>query len=198
MEHMDPKSFIVLLGTLSVAYGENISTERARIYYDCLKDIPLDILKEGIYSLLKTRVYPKFPTIGEIRDKCLGENDEEQEAAALKAWQTAITRYHGNGDPQLNETITLAFGGWDKFDETSLENEISDRYHFMKCFKVIAKSKAKDKLLGEGRDDKALTVGEHGPREHSDAYWAEVRRLKEMGIVGAEMTVVMAEWKEKP
>ena len=46
--------------------------------------------------------------------------------------------------------------------------------------------------------ERPLQVGETRNIEHSDAYWAEVRRLKEKGIVGAELTAVMAGWKEKP
>jgi hypothetical protein len=45
---------------------------------------------------------------------------------------------------------------------------------------------------------KASQIGASAKREHSDAYWAEVRRLKEKGITGAELTAVMAEWKETP
>lgn len=158
MEQMGMKAFMTLLGTLSVAYGEAISSDRAEIYYECLKDIPMEVLRDGIYALLKTRKYPKFPAIAEIRERC-GSSEEDIEAKALAAWQCALTRYHGNGDPLLNEAITLAFGGWNGFDATFRENEVSDRAHFKACYKSIAMKHRSDKLLLKGQDAPQLAEG---------------------------------------
>jgi hypothetical protein len=158
MEQMGTKTFMTLLGTLSVAYGETISTERAEIYYECLKDIPSDLLREGAFSLLKSRKYPNFPTIAEIRERCIG-SEEDIEAGALVAWQAALTRYHGNGDKLLNDAIVLAFGSWDGFDATYRENEVSDRAHFIRCYKSIAGKRMAERMLLKGEDATLLTGG---------------------------------------
>jgi hypothetical protein len=146
MEQMDMKVFMALMGTLSVAYGENLPAERVEIYYECLRDIPPHELKQAVYALLKTRKFPNFPTIAEIRERALG-TDQDIESAALAAWHVALTRYHGNGDKLLDEAIEMAFGGWDGWDGTYIENQVSDRAHFIRCYKAVAQKRFAERTL---------------------------------------------------
>jgi hypothetical protein len=157
-EKNDRYAFAALIAVLGTAFGENgIPKARAEIYYENLRDLPLDSLKRAVELILKTRKYSSMPTICEIREAALGR-DDEIEAGALEAWGKAcyaVERGFYSNDPVVTEAVRIAFGGWEKFGQTDPENGVADRAHFIRVFKGLARSR-------RDRGGLALEVGRPG------------------------------------
>lgn len=163
MEKSDLKQFFNIMATAYKAFGEKEPDQaRLAIYFDFLKDIPIRVIEDAMNKILRTRKYSSLPTIAEIRDAALG-GDAEIEAAALTAWSRAVRlisrSQYGDGDPELDEAIILAFGSWGRFGETDLEMEASDRKHFIACFKAVAHKRQEQLALSGGLEAKRLAQG---------------------------------------
>lgn len=152
-ERNDRLAFASLIAALGTAFGEaGMPKARAEIYYEYLKDIPVERLKCAVDAIIRSRKYSSIPTIAEIREAALGR-DDEIEIAALRAWTDAKNeiafgyRYengnavYGGKDAKLDEAIRIAFGGWHSFGQTDPENDVADRAHFIKVFKGLARSR---------------------------------------------------------
>lgn len=144
-ENNDRYAFATLMAVLGTAFGENgMPKARTEIYYDQLKDIPIDVLKRAVESILRHRKYSSIPTIAEIREAALGR-DEDIETAALEAWSRAsraveCSLYLCDGT-LLDEAVRVAFGGWERFGQTDREHEMADRAHFLKVFRSLARKR---------------------------------------------------------
>lgn len=51
----------------------------------------------------------------------------------------------------VNQAVKIAFGGWAEFGKRSLKDDTWDRYHFIQCFKALAREEQKKLLLGEAK-----------------------------------------------
>ena len=141
----DRRAFATLIAVLGTAFGDHgMPKERAEIYYEYLRDIPLEMLKRAVESILRSRKYSSIPTIAEIREAALGR-DEDIEAAALAAWgqaSRAVERgLYLRDDATIDEAVRVAFGGWEKFGETDPDNGMADRAHFVRVFKGLARKR---------------------------------------------------------
>lgn len=157
-ERNDKLAFAALMAALGTAFGDNgMPKARAAIYYEHLRDIPIDSLERAVEFIIRSRKYSSIPTIAEIREAALGR-DEDIETAALEGWALAKRevafgyRYedgkmvYGGRDAILDEAVRVAFGGWYNFGQTNPENEIADRAHFLRVFKGLARRRRE---LGE-------------------------------------------------
>ena len=141
----DKKKFAVYMALLGTAFGEKgITPARIDVYWDCLKDIPVDLVGQAVRSILKTRKYSSIPTIAEIREAALGR-DDDIETAALTAWGRAVRAVERGlylkDDATLTEAVRVAFGGWEKFGQTDPGNEMADRAHFLRVYKGLARQR---------------------------------------------------------
>jgi hypothetical protein len=141
----DKKKFAIYMALLGTAFGEHgISTARIDVYWDQLRDIPVDLVGAAVSRILKTRKYASIPTIAEIREAALGR-DEDIDTAALEAWGRAayaVERGHYPlPDEAVNEAVRVAFGGWEKFGQTDPESSMADRAHFLKVYRGQARGR---------------------------------------------------------
>ena len=139
------RKFAILMAHLGVALGDKgMPKNRIDTYWEYLKDIPIDNLARAITNIIKARKYPTMPTIAEIREAALGR-DEDIEMAALEAWgraSRAVERgLYLRDDAVIDEAVRVAFGGWERFGEAGIDNEMADRAHFLRVFKGLARKR---------------------------------------------------------
>ena len=173
-ENDTARKFAVYMAVLGTAFGENgMPKARAEIYYEHLKDIPIDLIGEAVGRIVKTRKYSSIPTIAEIREAALGR-DEDIEMAALEAWGQASRAVERSAyplqDEAINEAVRVAFGGWEKFGQTDAEDGMADRAHFLKVFRSLARGRrARGELaLPSGRDIKCLAEAKGVPNAQTE------------------------------
>jgi len=132
---------------LSEAFGKSPSSKMVELYFQYLKDLSIEEIKEAADRVIKEQLVSVFPTIASIR-KAIGKDEkEEAEFKALEAWNEACDFVRGfdpsyptkHNDPFLNRVIELTFGGWYKFSETDPDAESFDRKHFIETYKSIDK-----------------------------------------------------------
>jgi hypothetical protein len=153
------RKFAGLLAILSTAFDSGeLSEEKVSLYWEMLQDIPSEAFEEGVKKILRTRVFAKLPTIAEIRKASLEMTDEELDYRAIFGWTQAISalKKGDHSNDILNEAVNLAFGGWDAFGNLRLENEPSDRKHFIASFKLVAQLRAEKRLLESGSSVKMI------------------------------------------
>ena len=158
----DGKKFAVLMAMLSTAFEKgSVGQDKVKLYFDYLQDLPIELLSKAVNELIRSRKFPSFPTIAEVREAALG-GDAEAEEAALSAWSEAtrlISAGRRSKDERVNDAIVLAFGSWDRFGQTNPEMEASDRKHFIACFKSIEHRRREALALNGGVEAKQLTEG---------------------------------------
>lgn len=69
MEEKDKKQFLVLMAVLGTAYKEQIPKERAKLYFEFLRDYPIEKLSQAVEDHIKTSNW--FPKIAELIDKMM-------------------------------------------------------------------------------------------------------------------------------
>ena len=146
MKQNDLKDFSVLMAALEEMFSDiPISRERVGLYFNLLKDLEMELVREGVIKVLLTRRYHKLPKPAEIRDAALGAIEDK----ALLAWNEVISRsWTGDKpkfeDPIVDEVITKAFGGWTAFMN---ENHPGDRRHFLECYRIYKREKEMKQLM---------------------------------------------------
>jgi hypothetical protein len=156
----DKKRFALLMALLQTIWSkESLTMEKVELYFDVLKDIPIETINQAINGMIKTRVRDNFPLPAEIRIACVGNREFEEKALALKLWNVAAESFYGDGTTKmtnderelLHKTIKLAFGNWERFGMTSRGDEEWDRKHFLECFKIIRQQEINEKLIEQGK-----------------------------------------------
>lgn len=158
MTSKDEKKFATFMAMLGTAFERgDLTKEKIEMYFDFLSDLDITAIERATKEIIRTRKYPSFPTIAEIREAALG-GDAEAEDAALSAWSEAtrlISAGRRSRDERINEVIKLAFGSWDRFGETDPEMEAADRKHFIRCYRAAWQ---------RWRDERALNGGMVEPK----------------------------------
>lgn len=145
MTNNDKLAFAKVMALLQEIFvpGKPISKEKIQIYFEILFPYPIDDICRAAESIIKTKKISTFPLPFEFLVE-LGEGTREDkiELRALRAWNEACLAIHSveeeHEEPLLNETVRVAFGGWQRFGETDPKNEAFDRKHFIECFKSLA------------------------------------------------------------
>lgn len=166
MKTEDLKKFGVFLSVLQETFSPDkpISKERTKIYFEILKDIPIENIELGIKNLMKKKKYPIFPLPREIREAAGFVEDDDLEIRALEAFREAcdLVRTYEPGrtlepkDPFVEEAIYLCFGGWENFQDTDPKNENWDRKHFVEIYTRLFQLNQRDKLLSQAEIMKQL------------------------------------------
>ncbi len=159
---MNPEDFkrfgIFMLGLQETFSPDKpISKQRTKIYFEVLKDIPIENIELGIEELMKKKKYPLFPLPREIREAAGFVEEDDLELSALMAFREACELVHHfvfekelhPKDPYVKETVYLCFGGWENFTCIDPKNDAFDRKHFVEVYKRLIVSDKKDKLLSQ-------------------------------------------------
>ena len=64
---MNRKEFAAVMAYIQSGCGHAIDATRAEVYWDLLKDVPLQTLQLAARAVLLGRTWPSFPQVGEIR-----------------------------------------------------------------------------------------------------------------------------------
>ena len=146
MKQSDLKDFSVMMATLEEMFSDiPISKEKVGLYFNLLKDLQIEQVREGVLKVLVMRKYHNLPKVAEIRDAALGAIEDR----AILAWNEVICRSWGAADPKFDdpivkEVIDKAFGGWTAFLS---ENHPGDRRHFLECYRIYKREKEMKQLM---------------------------------------------------
>lgn len=154
MNHEHKEKFAFLMVKLETVFFESISKESVILYFEYLNDLSINQIERAIDYLVKTREKRGFPAIAEIRAATLGS----VEYKAVQAWGQLLS---GTYDLNKEYTDTLipkvtktAFGSIEEFYKGDTKNEMADRAHFIRTYKLIANLKEAQegrKRLREGK-----------------------------------------------
>lgn len=167
MNPEDFDRFTVFMSILQETFSPEkpVSKERTKIYFEALKDIPIENIELGVKELMKKKKYPIFPLPKEIREAAGFVEDDDLELKALEAFRDACDLVCGysqpedkpeSKDPLIEKAIHLCFGGWENFAETDPKNENWDRKQFVEIYKKLFQADQRDKLLSEAEIMKQL------------------------------------------
>jgi len=148
---MDKKLFLQSLNSLESAFGEKLSEDRAKIYWDILKGYSdINIKKAVIKSMRELKFFPKISEIIEIIE---GRIEDEAEIAWL-ILKEKIERYDGYMSVSFPEnpiigSVVEALGGWIRICDTSLKEEKWAKKEFIKLYPIMKRrSNHPEKLTG--------------------------------------------------
>ena len=162
---MENKTFAGLMVALGLVFEKgDISKEKIALYQENLADIRIDVLAVAIKKIIKTRKYPSFPTIGEIREAALGPVEDDISERGLLAWDRAnqalvsgiVQTDTQEEKDRIERAVKLAFGSWEKFGQTDPDAESFDRKHFIECYRLVAsKEERQENLLEQIKETRA-------------------------------------------
>ena len=148
---MNKKLFLQSLNSLESAFGEKVSEDRAKIYWDILKVYSdLNIKKAVIKSIRELKFFPK---ISEIIEMIEGRTEDEAEFA----WLNFIDKLKSKGSylsvtfpkyPAIGAVIE-AMGGWIKISDMTISEEKWVKKEFIKLYPIMKRrGNYPDKLMG--------------------------------------------------
>jgi len=141
MSLIDKKKFALLMAKLETAFFESIQKETVALYFDYLNDLAIEQINRAVDYLIDKRDKRGFPAIAEIRAATLGST----EYRAVEAWGQLLSgTYDLNKkytDALIPEVAKVAFGGIKNFYAGDARNEMADRAHFIRAYKLIANLK---------------------------------------------------------
>ena len=138
---MNKKLFLQSLNSLESAFGEKISEDRAKIYWDILKGYSdLNIKKAVIRSIRELKFFPK---ISEIIEMIEGNIEDEAEIAwlILKEKIESCGGYKSvsfPNNPVIGSAVE-AMGGWIKICDTTIKEEKWVKKEFIKLYPIMKK-----------------------------------------------------------
>jgi hypothetical protein len=119
MKTSDRPAFAEVLAYLREAFGGEVSTMRAEVYFDALEDLDLEAIQAAAKVAVRTKTF--FPKPAELRELIEGSTEDRAEVA----WQhvMAEVRHVGSwGHPSLKpnelQTVRDIWGSWQHLCET--------------------------------------------------------------------------------
>jgi len=142
----DKAPFAKLMGALGEIYNKQVSPSLIALYFECLKDLELEIIQKNIVELLNKKQFNIFPTPAEIRQPYeTKEADTVIEVEALLKWlevKRADYDYSHDFGGTTNAVINRVFGGFVSFQD-KLDNprelEAVIRKEFVTYWKIFKK-----------------------------------------------------------
>lgn len=135
------EQFAFLMAKLETVFFESISKESVILYFEYLNDLSINQIERAVDYLIKTREKRGFPSIAEIRSATLGSTEYK----AVEAWRQLLSgTYDLNKeytDTLIPEVAKTAFGSIEEFYKGDTKNEMADRAHFIRAYKLIANLK---------------------------------------------------------
>jgi len=140
MTSKDFKRFSCAMAALEENFDHQCSSAKVQLYFSELSDFSIEEVELGVRKVLKEAVYPKFPTIGAIRQAILGSAEEQ----AIVAWHKVFKAVKIVGqyrsvqfdDPVIHSVIEL-MGGWENICIME-EKELQWRQReFISLYKVL-------------------------------------------------------------
>lgn len=164
---MSKKQIIDQLVILAEAFGLSVTDARMDIYAEMLADLPIEKIKAGIITIIKTRTFAgNLPTVAEIREAIESEGVPLESRAAI-AWDKAMYALHSHGtyqsikfDDPLIHHIIVQWGGWTEFGDWPAEQTHWKRRDFIKLYEQYAKNgglpEPRQHLIGEAEFENSV------------------------------------------
>jgi len=149
------KQFALVMAKLETAFFESISKESVILYFEYLNDLSINQVERAVDYLIKTREKRGFPSIAEIRAATLGSTEYK----AIQAWGELLGQTYKDKifkDSIIPEVARIAFGSLQEFYAGDTRNEMADRAHFIRAYKLIANLKEAQKGRRLGQKEKKL------------------------------------------
>lgn len=154
------EQFAFIMAKLETAFFESISKETVALYFDYLGDLSIEQIKRAIDYLIDKREKRGFPAIAEIRAATLGSTEYK----AVQAWGELVGATYSLDkeykDPLISEVADVAFGSIGDFYAGDTRNEMADRAHFIRTYKLVANLKEAQKGRKELREKQMKTLEE--------------------------------------
>ncbi len=161
MNRTDEKKFAVFMAMLGTAFerGE-LTTPKIQMYFEYLSDLDIQSVERATHEILRSRKFPSFPTIAEIREAALG-SDEAAGDEGLLAWGRLLRfgRRAGKEDSRIDRTVKMGWGSWEHWEESDPKMDVSNRQYFAACWKVVARQDRAARALAGGAEAKQLSQG---------------------------------------
>lgn len=142
MTKTDIPEFYGRLAALTELFdAPTFSDAKAELYFDALKDLPLERVIDGLSQAAKTCKF--MPRPAEIRQLALGDVEDRAEAAWM-LFRKAMQRVGAYAsiaveDPALGEAILAMFGSWAEACTAEFSSEMwtAKRKEFSRVYKVL-------------------------------------------------------------
>lgn len=146
MELKDRKEFSTYFSLLCEVFEPDIDASRLKllrdIYYEALKEFPLNKVKEAISIVTKTRVYAKLPKPAEIL-QCITGTQDEQALIAFQSLLKGIKRVGPYNDVKFQDraihSVIEMLGGWNKVCSVEEDQLKWMEKDFAAAYKVVVK-----------------------------------------------------------
>lgn len=145
MTNQDAGPFFQRLAALSELFngaGAVFSETKAELYFEALRDLPLELVVKGLNEAVKACTF--MPKPAELRKLAIGDDEDQAERAwlALKTAMRAAGGYASliTADPALGEAILGVFGSWPAACALDLSPEMwaSKRKEFGRVYRVVS------------------------------------------------------------
>lgn len=142
MDAAEHTAFRNRLVGLAEVFDVKLSPQRTALYFEALRDLPLERVVIAMNQTLQTAKF--FPRPAEIRALAVGDSETAEEAAwmAFRAAMKTIGSYSSVSfdDAALGETVMAMFGSWPAacVAEFSSEMWAAKRKEFGRVYRVCA------------------------------------------------------------
>lgn len=108
---MTREEFAKVVVALSLGTGKSITSEATEVYFDCLGDLPFDVMKIATKRVLLEHRWATFPSIAELREAAAQTNQGTvAELSSGEAWALAW-RAVGAIDPEVSGSYARGVKG---------------------------------------------------------------------------------------
>ena len=163
---MNLKEFSVVFAVMCEYFDAKPSEGLTQIYYEDLKALSMEDLKNAFKILRNTRIYKGLPKIAEIKDVILGRIEDQAPIAyqilietmkRVGPWETVIFE-----DGAIGKTVE-AMGGWEHLNEMPFEEWKYRKKEFEQLYMVNIKSGRNEPIKLSGCFDHInATTGHEG------------------------------------
>lgn len=159
------KEFAELITALGVSFNRTIDKKTLNVYYDFLKDIEIDVLKQAIKRIISTNKF--FPSIAEIRETSATIKTKNLQLNAEEEWQNvlnAIRKFDVYDGESAIETLkpytakVVKMLGWYRLCMS--ENIVWEKKEFIKIFNQEQEDLKQYQMLGDNLTSQELTYKE--------------------------------------
>lgn len=154
---MTKTDFAACMAVIAAGCGKNLTEEAMTVYYDLLKDLPLEALQVAAKQALLESLYPVFPTVGLLRKFATAAITKiDRQPLSIEAWeisQKAVRRWGLNrqrealaGMPLLVAKTVSAIG-WQALCDATLSDMDTIRAQFVRAYETIVGREQRTALL---------------------------------------------------
>jgi len=149
---MNKELFLKSLNLIESAFGEKISEDRAKTYWDTLKGYSDEDIKKTTIVLIRKLKF--FPKISDFVEAIEGSQEDEAELAWISLLDKIETEGHYKTVRFLKYpaigAVVEALGGWLSICETTFEEEKWVKKEFVKLYPIMKRrGEYPDELTGQ-------------------------------------------------